>query len=64
MDISASNIDNSSFNMMEKFDVIGQQSFLSDVELRGGKTESYEVKRKWRVDVEKKVIDSIVLGRD
>ena len=64
MDISASNIDNSSFNMMEKFDVIGQQSFLSGVELRGGKTESYEVKRKWRVDVEKKVIDSIVLGRD
>lgn len=37
-----------------------EQSFLSGIEMKGGKNETFEIKRKWRVEIEKKVIDSIV----
>ena len=38
---------------------------MSGVEIKGGKDEKYEEpKRKWRVDFEKKVVDSIVANKD
>lgn len=31
--------------------------------MKGGKNETYELKRKWGVDIDKKVLENIILGR-
>ena len=52
---------------MEKLDHQNQGvtgSSALGIELKGGKNPEYEQKRKWRVDIEKTILESIVLYKD